>query len=157
MVDSKVLSVSGVVIKDNKVLLIRHNYGRAKGRLVIPGGYLKIGEMPIDAIKREVFEETNIQCDVNKLVAMRFTSINWWAIFSMEYKSGEPKLEAYENSEAIFMDIEEALNNKNTTEISKYAIKMAINNKEKNFNYLEYASEGISTEDYSLWSSLALA
>lgn len=157
MVDSKVLSVSGVVIRENKVLLIRHNYGRAKGKMVLPGGYLKEGEMPINAVKREVLEETNVQCDVNKLVAMRFTEINWWAIFSMEYKSGEPKLDQCENSEAIFIDIEEALNNKNTTEISKYAIKMAINNKGKDFNNLEHALEGMSTEDYSLWSSLALA
>lgn len=31
-------SVTGVVIKDNKVLLARHTYGGGKGLLIVPGG-----------------------------------------------------------------------------------------------------------------------
>ena len=39
-------SVTGVVIKENKVLLARHTYGGGKGMLIIPGGYVNIGETP---------------------------------------------------------------------------------------------------------------
>ena len=42
-------SVTGVVIRDNKVLLARHTYGGGKGMLIIPGGYENIGETPQDA------------------------------------------------------------------------------------------------------------
>ena len=39
-------SVAGVCIKDGKVLLGRHTYGAGIGKLIIPGGYLKFGEIP---------------------------------------------------------------------------------------------------------------
>lgn len=53
-------SVGGVVLKDGKVLLARHTYRAGKGRLIIPGGYVQMGESPEDALKREFFEETGI-------------------------------------------------------------------------------------------------
>lgn len=49
-------SVIGVVIKDNKVLLARHTYGNGKDMLIIPGGYVNIGETPQDALVREYIE-----------------------------------------------------------------------------------------------------
>ena len=42
-------SVAGVVMKDNKVLLARHTYGN--GMLIIPGGYVNVGESPQDALR----------------------------------------------------------------------------------------------------------
>ena len=51
-------SVGGVCIKDGKVLLARHTYGTGKGRLIIPGGYVKIGELAQNALIREFKEET---------------------------------------------------------------------------------------------------
>jgi len=45
-------SVTGVVIKDNKVLLARHTYGGGKGMLIIPGGYVNKGETPQEALRR---------------------------------------------------------------------------------------------------------
>ena len=46
-------SVAGVCIKDGKVLLARHTYGSGNGRLIIPGGYVKYGEVPEEALIRE--------------------------------------------------------------------------------------------------------
>ena len=60
-------SVTGVVIKDNKVLLARHTYGSGKGLYIVPGGYVEFGEMPQDAVKREVFEETGLTITSPKL------------------------------------------------------------------------------------------
>lgn len=51
-------SVTGVVIRDDKVLLARHTYGSGKDMLIIPGGYVNIGETPQDALVREYIEET---------------------------------------------------------------------------------------------------
>ena len=39
-------SVAAIVERDGKVLLVRHTYGAGKGRLIIPGGYLKDNETP---------------------------------------------------------------------------------------------------------------
>ena len=43
-------SVTGVVIKDGRVLLARHTYGAGKGKLIVPGGYVEYGESPQQAI-----------------------------------------------------------------------------------------------------------
>ena len=37
-------SVAGVVLRDGKVLLVRHTYGVRKGRLIVPGGYALMDE-----------------------------------------------------------------------------------------------------------------
>ena len=56
MADNRFLSVGGIVIRNNKVLLVRQAYGSAKGLLVIPSGYLSEGEMPDKALEREIFQ-----------------------------------------------------------------------------------------------------
>ena len=61
-------SVTGVVIKDNKVLLARHTYGSGKGLYIVPGGYVEFGEMPQDAVKREIFEETQIVAEPKNII-----------------------------------------------------------------------------------------
>ena len=51
-------SVTGIVIRDNKVLLARHTYGPGKGKLIVPGGYVKWQESPQEALKRETGTRT---------------------------------------------------------------------------------------------------
>ena len=46
-------TASGLVIRDDKVLLILHPY---LGRWFQPGGHIDDGESPIDAAIREVYE-----------------------------------------------------------------------------------------------------
>jgi len=119
MSDNRFASVSGVVIKENKVLLVRQSYGAAKGLLVIPGGYLSEGEMPDKALEREVLEETGVIVSVKDLLAVRFSKKDWWAIFRAEYISGEPASDKNENSEAMFIEIEEALLRDDITSTTK--------------------------------------
>ena len=53
------IGVGGIVIHDNKVLLVKLNYGRAANKFwLIPGGFLESGETLIEGVKREVYEET---------------------------------------------------------------------------------------------------
>ena len=47
--DNYSLSVGVIVIKDSKVLLVKHNYGSANGKYLNPGGFLKDGELPEEA------------------------------------------------------------------------------------------------------------
>lgn len=126
MPDLKYFSVSGVLIHNDCVLLVRHTYGIVKGQLLIPGGYVQEGEIPNYSVEREIFEETKVKSQANKLVAMRFRNNNWWAIFSMSYLSGIPESDGYENSEAIFLDVNEALNRDDVTQASKEAIKAVL-------------------------------
>ncbi len=50
-------AVCGILEIDGKILFVRHTYGQAKNRILIPGGYVKEDELPTQAVKREFFEE----------------------------------------------------------------------------------------------------
>lgn len=60
MGNNRKLSASCVVIEDNKVLLVKHTYGAAKGKYLIPGGFSEDGELPQITAEREVLEETGV-------------------------------------------------------------------------------------------------
>jgi 8-oxo-dGTP pyrophosphatase MutT (NUDIX family) len=53
------ITASGLVIHENKVLLIFHPYIK---RWFQPGGHIDEGEIPVDAAIREVYEETGFVC-----------------------------------------------------------------------------------------------
>jgi ADP-ribose pyrophosphatase YjhB (NUDIX family) len=53
--------VGAVVIHDGRVLLIRRGKEPLKGRWVVPGGTVELGETLEEAVAREVLEETGIE------------------------------------------------------------------------------------------------
>lgn len=55
--------VSGIIKENDKYLVLRHN--KCKGICVFPCGKVENGELPSEAIKRELFEEVGIE--VNKI------------------------------------------------------------------------------------------
>ncbi|MCR5756267.1 MAG: NUDIX hydrolase [Acetatifactor sp.] len=96
-------SVTGVVIRENKVLLARHTYGVGIGKLIIPGGYVNYGETPQDA---------------------------WYIAFRADYISGVAKSEGDENNEVLWIEIDEALKRDDVPELTKKLIESAISKKE---------------------------
>ena len=56
------ITASGLVIKDEKVLLIFHPYIQ---QWFQPGGHIDEGESPIEAAIREVYEETGFICELD--------------------------------------------------------------------------------------------
>lgn len=119
-------SVTGVLIKDGRVLLGRHTYGAGKGKLIVPGGYMSRGESPEQAIIREYREETGIEIKPADIIGIRFNSHDWYVAFSVEYISGEARSDNEENSEVVWLDIEEALSREDVPELTKYLIQAAI-------------------------------
>ena len=61
MKEMKHLGAYGLIIKDNKVLLIKKFGGPYNGKLDLPGGTIEFGERPEDALKRELMEEVGIE------------------------------------------------------------------------------------------------
>lgn len=61
--------VAGVLIKDNKLLLISH---KKNGEIywLLPGGGVGFGESLQEALKREFLEELNISIDVHNLALL---------------------------------------------------------------------------------------
>ena len=130
-------SVAGVVIKDNKVLLARHTYGSGNGKLIIPGGYVDFGETPQAALKREYMEETNVEVEPQDIIGIRFNMHDWYVVFRAEYISGEATSDHDENSEVLWVDIQEALARDDVPELTKKCIQCAVSGK-KGFRYEDY-------------------
>ena len=58
--DAPRLAVGGVVIKDDRVLLVCRGKPPAFGEWAIPGGSVELGETLQQAVERELLEETGI-------------------------------------------------------------------------------------------------
>lgn len=122
-------SVGGVCIRDGKVLLARHTYGAGKGMFIIPGGYVNFGEIPEETLVREYQEETGITVKAGKLIGMRFSAKDWYAVFEAIYVEGEARSDGDENDQVVWMDPQEALANESVPELTKKMISCAVSGK----------------------------
>ena len=120
-------SVTAVVLKDNKVLLARHTYGAGKNLLIVPGGYLNNDETPQEAVIREFLEETGVLIEPRDIIAVRFNLKDWYVAFSADYVSGREHTDNDENSEVLWLDVNEALKRSDVAELTKKLIEAAIN------------------------------
>ncbi len=143
-------AVCGIVEMDGKILFVRHTYGVAKDRILLPGGYVKENEIPTTAIEREILEETGVSCKVKELYSMQFKSEQWCAFFTMDYISGEAKSDGYENSEVLLLTIDEALSREDLTNTSREILKTYKENK-KGLKKSEFIAKSCTGNDYALF------
>lgn len=54
------LGIYGVVVNDDKILLIKKARGPYKGKFDLPGGSVEFGETPEQTLSREIKEETGL-------------------------------------------------------------------------------------------------
>ena len=54
------VAVAAVVIRDERVLLVRRGHAPSRGQWAIPGGRVKLGETLQEAAEREILEETSL-------------------------------------------------------------------------------------------------
>lgn len=67
----------GVIIKDNKILLIKKFGGPYDGKLDLPGGTIEFGESPNETLKRELMEEVGIEVIDYQLFDVDSVSFEW--------------------------------------------------------------------------------
>lgn len=127
MKDNYSFSVGCIVRKGTRILLVRHTYGGAKGKLLIPGGFCHENELPEEAAVREVAEETGITAAVRRMAGIRCERSSWYMLLEMDYISGSPVSDMCENNEALFCEISEALSRSDCTEMTKVALRKIIN------------------------------
>ena len=100
--DRPFLAVSAAIIRDGRVLVAQRARGPALGVWTMPGGVVEAGETLIEALKREVEEETSLIVepvalaghrevvirDENRRVLRHFVIL----CFATRWISGEPQL-----------------------------------------------------------------
>ena len=79
-----------------------------------------------EMIFREYLEETGVTVKATKLLGMRFSDKDWYAVFAADYVEGEPRSDGDENSEVIWMPVEEALKDPTVPGLTKTMIEKAI-------------------------------
>ena len=65
------VSVAAVIINENREVLLLDHVLRPSSGWGIPGGFLERGEQPVDAVRRELYEETGIELKNLELFQMR--------------------------------------------------------------------------------------
>ena len=77
MKQKKHFGVYGILIKDNKIVLIKKKTGPYDGKLDLPGGSFEFGETPEDVLKRELLEEVGIKIKTYELIDANSVKFNW--------------------------------------------------------------------------------
>ena len=100
---------AGIVIidKDNRVLLVRHTYG--KKQWSIPGGMVNDGESAWDAARRELKEEINITVSDMELSGLYFQphKNRYIYVFRARTLEGRPEADQQEIDRYGFFSLDE--------------------------------------------------
>ncbi len=128
------------IMKDNKVLLVRVNYGPAKGQFILPGGMVEKDEHPHEACLRELTEETGLQGRVIEQITVRHRidakgRINIYWVFRCEMTShndSEFTFPQDEIQEVKFIDLEEALSSDEVRPNTRKFLEISAKSTQKN-------------------------
>ncbi len=113
-----IVAVGGVILKNEKVLLVKRQNPPDKSMWSIPGGAVELGETLSEAVQREINEECGINVDngqiiavIDKIYSAKSGILYHYEIVDFEFKDfiGTP----YPGSDALdirFFTFNEALN-----------------------------------------------
>jgi 8-oxo-dGTP diphosphatase len=64
------LTVDGIILDDEKVVLVKRGRDPFKGKWALPGGYVEYNEKVEDAMIREIKEETSLNTEIKELIGV---------------------------------------------------------------------------------------
>ncbi|MCH8280787.1 MAG: NUDIX domain-containing protein [Chloroflexi bacterium] len=124
------IGCGGVVIRDNKALLIQRGINPNRGAWQIPGGYVEADEEILTAVEREVLEEAGVVARVLDVVGVRHAIAepvaNIYVVFRLEPVSGEPRYDGEETIGAGYFSLEEMGRMEGVQGFSTWAIHRAL-------------------------------
>lgn len=111
------VAAHGLIKKDNKFLITKRpqNDDYMPNLWDIPGGTIEFGEKTLDALNREIKEETNLTTNTNKIIFC-FDHLSsserhqFTLVYECEYVDGEVKLDPQEHDDFKWVTLEEMEN-----------------------------------------------
>ena len=107
------LAASAAIVRDGKILVVRRARSPANGLYTLPGGVVEVGETLMEAVAREVREETALEIEPVALAGFRETIVRdadsrverhfIILCFAARWRAGEPVLNE-ELDEARWLD-----------------------------------------------------
>jgi ADP-ribose pyrophosphatase YjhB (NUDIX family) len=122
------IGVGALVVKEDKVLLVRRAQEPGKGYWTNPGGYIEQLEPIEETIRREVLEECGVEADVRGIVALRDQPRNihnLYVAFSMDYVKGDPTPDGVEVDAAGFYSLQE-METMNVAPFTQWLVDVAL-------------------------------
>lgn len=108
------LGVGGVLLREDKGLLVQRAINPGKGRWTIPGGYVNQNEKIEDAVIRELWEETGLYTEPVSVLAVKDrpedtpgVKHDIYIVFLLRYLKGELNPDPREVSQAGFYTLDE--------------------------------------------------
>lgn len=111
------VAAHGLIKKDNKFLVFKRSFDDdyMPGYWDIPGGTIKFHEKMIDALNREILEETGLKVRVGKILfCYDFPSSSerhqFQIVYECDYLGGEVTLNPEDHEEFKWVDLAETVN-----------------------------------------------
>ncbi|MCL4543431.1 MAG: NUDIX hydrolase [Chloroflexi bacterium] len=105
------VAAGAVVVREQRVLLVRLAYSLHAGKYMLPGGYVEPQETAEMAAIRETREETGVSVHIRGLLGMRSRvergESNTYCIFLAGWAGGEPRPDGKENDRAAWFTVED--------------------------------------------------
>lgn len=77
MKEFRQLGAYGLILDNDKILLIKKSWGPYDGKLDLPGGTIEFGERPTEALKRELMEEVGIEVTNYQFFDVDSVTFDW--------------------------------------------------------------------------------
>ena len=142
------------VTRGNEVLMlhrVKKKHDINKDKWIGIGGKFEHGESPEECMLREFYEETSVVCKARDIYSVQFKSEEWCIVFTLDYVSGEPKSDGYENSEVLLLTVDEALARDDITNMSRAILNAYINARENTLEKGDYKSISLKTWEYEIF------
>jgi ADP-ribose pyrophosphatase YjhB (NUDIX family) len=127
------IGCGGVVLRDDKILLVQRGINPGRGSWQIPGGYVEMDEEIHSAVEREVLEEAGVTAKVTDSLGFRHTAgnperpfSNLYVVFRLDPLGGEPRSDGEETLDAGYFTLEEMTAMTGVQSLSLWAIKQAL-------------------------------
>jgi 8-oxo-dGTP diphosphatase len=129
-----IAGVGAIVFDEGRLLVIKD---RISSGYKLPGGHIDKNESIINAVKREVYEETGINIEFESIINIghfrngQFGESNLYIVCTAKALSKEISInDSNEIEEARWMLPEDFLNSENVNNYNKSVVKAALSNKE---------------------------